>query len=180
VVTTTDRTDSPAASTGFSVLDGAALVAGAAVAAAHLRGVIKTELVGPGWVVVWGSFLWIGLTAAGPFIYLFRLYLRQEKGYPKVGDRLWAMLGLPWLLTTVFQGEPGAAGGWSHELLTAGLSVGLGVAGLIAVAVVWGTWVMVTPQRADQTFSGPWTNRVGLLLAIAWPVQCGLGMVVMG
>ena len=33
----------------------------------------------------------------------------------------------------------------------------------------------------DQLFtsSAPWTNRVGLILAIAWPIQCGLGMVVL-
>ena len=56
----------------------------------------------------------------------------------------------------------------------------LGVVSLIALAVVWGTWVVVSPQQAAQTSSGPWTNRVGLALAVAWPIQCGIGLVVIG
>jgi hypothetical protein len=47
------------------------------------------------------------------------------------------------------------------------------------VAVVWSTWVMVPPQEAARIEAAPWTNRVGLILAIAWPVQCGLGLVVL-
>jgi len=58
--------------------------------------------------------------------------------------------------------------------------VGLGVASLTVLSVVWGTWVTVTPEQASETFSPPWTNRVGLVLSIAWPVQCGVGMVVIG
>jgi hypothetical protein len=166
---------------GFTVLDGAALVAGAAVASVHIRGVITSELIGPGWAMVWGAFFWVALTAAGPFLFLVRRLIRPVEGYPKVGDRLWALLGAPWLLTTIVQGRRPADGSeFSNSLLAAGLSVGLGAAALVAVAVVWATWVMVPPHRASQTFSGPWTNRVGLVLAIAWPVQCGVGMVVIG
>jgi hypothetical protein len=54
----------------------------------------------------------------------------------------------------------------------------LAVVCLIALAVVWLTWVMVPPEQASRTASTPWTNRVGLILSIAWPIQCGLGMVV--
>ena len=165
---------------GFSVLDGAALVAGAAVAAVHIRGAIDAEGLGLGWVMLWGTFFWVALTAAGPFLYLVRRYFRRLAGYPQVGDRLWAMLGLPWLLTALFQtgrkpGEPA-----STELVTAGLGVGLAVVSLIALGVVWSTWVMVSPQQASRTFSPPWTNRLGLVLAVAWPIQCGVGMVVIG
>ena len=65
-------------------------------------------------------------------------------------------------------------------LLTTGLSIGLAVVSLIAMVVIWTTWVVVTPEQASQTFARPWTNRVGLLLSVAWPVQCGVGMVVIG
>ena len=53
-------------------------------------------------------------------------------------------------------------------------------ASFAALAVVWKTWVAVDPEQASTNFDGPWTNRVGLVLAIAWPIQCGLGMVVLG
>jgi hypothetical protein len=171
----------PAAS-GFTVLDGAALVAGAAVSAVHIRGVIWEDLIGPGWVLLWGTFFWIALTAAGPFVYLFRRSLRPFPGHPRVGDRLWALQGLPWLATTLFQAPPVANGGskpWG-EWLAVGLATGVGLSSLIVLAVVWGTWVMVPPGQAAQTFSGPWTNRLGLCLAIAWPLQCGAVMVVLG
>ena len=26
----------------------------------------------------------------------------------------------------------------------------------------------------------PWTNRLGLILSIAWPIQCGVGLLVLG
>jgi hypothetical protein len=164
------------AGVGFTVLDGAALVAGAAVASVHVRGVTGTEPMGPGWVVVWGTFLWVGLTAAGPFLFLVRKYARGLDRYPGVGDWLWAMLGLPWVFTALLQSPQTPY----RELLGTLLSIGLGLVSAVAVAVVWSTWVMVSPERASQTFSGPWTNRVGLALAVAWPIQCGVGLVVIG
>jgi hypothetical protein len=165
---------------GFSVLDGAALVAGAAVASVHIRGVLRGEPAGPGGVLLLGTFAWVSLTAAGPFLYLVRRYARDQPGYPKVGDRLWGVLGLPWLLTAGFQAVPAAASPSSHVLLATGLSIGLAVVSLVCLSVVWMTWVVATPERASETFSAPWTNRVGLFLAIAWPVQCAAGMVVIG
>ncbi len=38
---------------------------------------------------------------------------------------------------------------------------------------------MVPPEQATQVEAGAWTNRVGLVLAITWPIQCGLGLVVL-
>jgi hypothetical protein len=165
---------------GFSVLDGAALVVGAAVAAVHLRGVIPDDLTGPGWVLVWGTFTWVALTAAGPIIFLVRRFARKRPEYPKVGDTLWLLLGLPWIATALVRSDaPEGTGLPRHtELYTTGLSVGLAVVALIALAVVWTRWVSVTPEQAGQTAASPWTNRVGLILAVAWPVQCGLGLVV--
>jgi hypothetical protein len=174
---------SDSAGNGFSVLDGVALVAGAAVASVHTRGVLDEDPFGPGWLVVLVAFIWVAMTAAGPFLYLVRRYVRALPGYPQVGDRLWAILGLPWLLTALIQAAPSrphpatAIPGAAHAAL---LMVGLGVASLTVLSVVWGTWVTVTPEQASETFSPPWTNRVGLVLSIAWPVQCGVGMVVIG
>jgi hypothetical protein len=165
---------------GFSVLDGAALVAGAAVAAVHVRGLIGVDGLGLGSVMLWGTYIWVALTAGGPFLYLVRRYLRRLQGYPQVGDRLWAMLGLPWILTVLFQS--GRTPGESHgtEMVSLGLGFGLPIVSMIALGVVWSSWVMVSPQQASRTFAPPWTNRMGLLLAVAWPVQCGVGMVVIG
>jgi hypothetical protein len=59
------------------------------------------------------------------------------------------------------------------------LSVGLGLACVIALGVVWSTWVMVPPEQAARVAGSPWPNRVGLILAIAWPIQCGLGLIVL-
>ena len=53
----------------------------------------------PGSILIWGCFAWIAVTASGPFLLLVRLYARRLPDYPKVGDRLWALIGLPWILT---------------------------------------------------------------------------------
>ena len=165
---------------GFSVLDGAVLVSGAAVASVHIRGVMTESLTGPGSILTWGCFAWIAVTASGLFLLLVRLYARRLPDYPKVGDRLWALIGLPWVLTALIRPATTPGVEHRHDLYAIALSVGLGVVSLIALAVVWGTWVMVSPQQAAQTSSAPWTNRVGLVLAVAWPIQCGIGLVVMG
>jgi len=163
---------------GFSVLDGAVLVSGAAVASVHIRGVMSESLTGPGSILTWGCFAWIAVTASGPFLLLVRLYARRLPDYPKVGDRLWALIGLPWILTALIRPAATSGVGHRHDLYEIALSVGLGAVSLIALAVVWGTWVMVSPQQAAQTSSAPWTNRVGLVLAVAWPIHCGIGLVV--
>jgi hypothetical protein len=56
----------------------------------------------------------------------------------------------------------------------------VGMMSLVALAVVSGTWVTVSPEEVAPTMAHSWTNRIGLVLAIAWPVQCGVGMVAIG
>ncbi|MGE3820912.1 MAG: hypothetical protein AB7I30_15980 [Isosphaeraceae bacterium] len=166
---------------GFTTSDGVALVAGAAVAAVHLRVVSRGEGFGPDWSLVWGTFLWLALTAAGPFVYVVRRFGRGTMRHPQVGERLWALLGLPWLIAAMLPRNPTLDEPMIPEPLFAGfLSISLGIVCVIALTAVWGTWVVVPPERATATFSGPWTNRLGLILAIAWPFQCGLGLVVLG
>ena len=60
------------------------------------------------------------------------------------------------------------------------LIIGLGVATLTTLAIVWSRWVMVPPGAIGEEEPGDWSHRIGLSLAVAWPLQCGLGMVVMG
>lgn len=164
---------------GFSVLDGAAMVMGSAIASVHTLRVMRGDLTGPGWVLFCLTFLGVAVTATGPFLYLGRRFGRRIVDYPRVGDRLWAMLGVPWILTAAIQSATAGTQGRQESLFSMVLAVGLGSVCLIAMGVVWTTWVMVSPERAAQVEVGPWTNRLGLILAIAWPIQCGLGLVVL-
>jgi hypothetical protein len=163
----------------INVLDGLALVMGSAIASVHILGIIRNGLSGAGWLLVWVTFIWVAVTASGPFMFLARRYLRHLPGYPRTGDMLWALLGVPWLMTAVIQSAlPGQEPG-QNPLFAGTLSVGLALACIIALGVVWRTWVMVASEQAARLEGGPWTSRVGLILAIAWPIQCGLGMVVL-
>jgi hypothetical protein len=167
------------ASSGVSVLDGVGLVAGAAVASVHLRALLEASVCGPGWVIGWGCFVWITLTSSGPFIYALRRATGTPERPPLIGERLWAMIGVPWLLTAL--GLSISSGSIADDYWVGlGLAVGLAVVSMVAVGVVWVNWVIVDPDRAARTFSPPWTNRFGLFLAIAWPVQWGVGMAVVG
>ena len=67
---------------GFSVLDGAALVMGSAIASVHILGVRRWDLSGAGWFMVAITFTWVALTAAGPFIFLARRYARRLAELP--------------------------------------------------------------------------------------------------
>jgi hypothetical protein len=163
---------------GISVLDGGALVMGAAVASVHIRGVIRDRLTQFDWVLVLFTFTWVALTATGPFLFLVRRFARPMPGYPKVGDRLWGLLGLPWLATAILRSSASGPKAQIDGGYALALTIGLAAASLIAVQVLWSTWIMVSPEEAGKTASAPWTNRVGLVLSIAWPLQCGLGMVV--
>src|SRR3954462_9067688 len=89
-----ERIDSGA---DINVLDGVSLVMGSAIASVHILRVIRSEFTGAGWVMVWITFALVAVTATGPFIFLARRFSRKLPGYPKIGDRLWALLGLPWL-----------------------------------------------------------------------------------
>lgn len=164
---------------GFSVLDGVAMVMGSAIASIHTLRVMRGDLTGAGWAMLCLTFAGVAVTATGPFLYLGRRFARRLVDYPKVGDRLWAMLGVPWLMTAVIQSATAGSESRQDSLFTMALVVGLGVVCLTALGVVWTTWVVVSPEQAARVEVAPWTNRVGLILAIAWPIQCGLGLVVL-
>jgi hypothetical protein len=168
---------------GFTLLDGAALVIGAAVASVHMREVVtNTKYLRPlDWALIWLTFTGVALSAAGPFEYLARRYVRRPAGYPRIGDRLWVLLGSPWLLTALFRpatpaGATGARG--LYDLYRFSLWLAIGASSLISLAVVWRTWVVAPPGHGLRDGPSPWTERVGLALAIAWPLQFGFGLVV--
>jgi hypothetical protein len=163
----------------INVLDGVALVMGSAIASVHILRVMRSGLSVGGWVMICLTFTWVSLTSAGPFIFLARRYSRRLSGYPKIGDWLWAVLGLPWLLTAIIQSALPGEDPRQNPLFSLSLTTSLAIACMICLAVVWGTWVMVPPEKAAVMESSPWTSRVGLILSIAWPIQCGLGMVVL-
>jgi hypothetical protein len=164
---------------GFSVSDGLALVMGSAIASVHILGVRRWDLSAPGWFMVGLTFAWVAVTAAGPFVFMARRYGRRLPDYPQIGDRLWALLGIPWLVTALLQSASQGSEPQHGPLFTVSLTIGLAIVCLIALGVVWSTWVMVSPQQAARLEAAPWTNRVGLILSIAWPIQCGLGMIVL-
>lgn len=164
---------------GFTVLDGVALVMGSAIASVHGLRVIRGDLTVTGWIMLGMTFTGIAVTATGPFLYLGRRFARRLPAYPKVGDRLWGLLGTPWIFTAVIQSAASGSESRQDSLFTMTLSMGLGLVCMIALGVVWSTWVMVPPEQAARVAGSPWSNRVGLILAIAWPIQCGLGLIVL-
>jgi hypothetical protein len=163
----------------INVLDGVALVMGSAIASVHLLRVIRSGLSPAGWIMVWLTFSCVALTAAGPFIFLARRYSRRLPGDPKIGDWLWALLGMPWVITAIIESIVPGEDPRHTPLFATTLTISLALSCLVALVVVWGTWVMVPPGQAARIEGAPWTNRVGLILAIAWPIQCGLGLVVL-
>lgn len=164
---------------GFTLLDAVALVMGSAVASIQVLRVARDPLTAPGWVLVWLAFGLVALTATGPFVFLARRFARQDVGYPRIGDRLWAILGIPWVATALLKSAMPDTDARQSPLFISSLCIGIGLVCLVSVSVVWGTWVMVSPERAALVEAGPWTSRVGLVLSIAWPIQCGLAMIVL-
>jgi hypothetical protein len=162
-----------------SVLDGLALVLGSAIASVHILRIMRSGPSAAEWVMLCLMFACVSVTATGPFIFLARRYSRRLPGYPRIGDSLWAVLGVPWLLTAIIVSVLPGDDPSQNPLFAATLVVSLAIACLIAVVVVWTTWVIVPPGQAMQTEATPWTSRVGLILSITWPIQCGICMVVL-
>lgn len=168
------------AAEGLSVLDITSLVSGAAVASVHVSGPMRDGLAGAGGVFLWLVFLWIGVTAAGPFLYLVRRHARKLAGYPRLGDRLWTILGAPWVVTAMVRAVLPRTRLPSETWYSISLSAGVACACLTSLLLVLHQWVLVNPEDAAKTSGGPWTNRVGLALAVAWPIQAGAALVALG
>lgn len=172
---------------GFTLLDGIALVIGAAIASVHVKQAAPTDpLTGTGWVMMWLTFAGVALTASGPFLALIRRLSGRPGTALRLGDWLWVLLGAPWGLAAIPRIVTGARNDEQHDLARqlydVFLITGLGAASLVTLVIVWARWVIVSPNAPDESLrtSGSWTDRIGLTLAVAWPLQCAFGMVVLG
>jgi hypothetical protein len=165
---------------GFTMLDGIAIVMGAAVASVQVRDAVPRGLTLLGWGLVWLTFAGVALSAAGPFVMLERRFGRRPKGYPKAGDRFWAILGIPWVFTALLRPSSAfPAGSDALNLYRVCLWTGVAIASGVAVVGVWRAWAKVSPgPETGQFVRRSWTERVGLILAIAWPLQSGFVLVV--
>ncbi|WP_165226902.1 hypothetical protein [Aquisphaera insulae] len=160
----------------ITVLDGLALVMGSSIACVHVLRIMRGGLSPAGWVMACLMLAYVSLTAAGPFVFLGRRFSRRLPGYPRIGDVLWGILGLPWVASAMLQAAMSGGDPRQDPLFFSTLTLGLAVSCTVALIIIWGKWVIVPPQQAEAMEAGPWTSRVGLILAIAWPIQCGLGM----
>ncbi|HWE37945.1 MAG TPA: hypothetical protein VG406_15350 [Isosphaeraceae bacterium] len=163
---------------GFTLLDGAAMIVGAAVASVHFSGVVPGRLTGLGWAFVWGAFAGVAVTAAGPALFVARRFVRRAAGYPRVGDATWAVLGLPWLFTALLRAPKGPTAP-PGELYSTALTMGIAATSVVALAVAWRRWVSISKAEAESIAATPWTNRLGLVLAVAWPLQWGYGLLLL-
>ncbi len=149
------------------------MIVAAAVASVHLRTPVEIA-VGAGWALVWFTFSGIAVTTTGTFVYLARRYLgRRAPGYPRLGDRLWAVLGVPWVIMSPLSRGPGRIDLYSFPLM-----LGVGGACLAVLAALWRAWV-IGPASARGDSPRPWTDRVGLAVAFAWPLQVGFLLIVL-
>ena len=158
------------------MLDGAAMVLGAAVSAVHLRPFVSNGLWSGDGGLFWPTFMGVGLTASGPFVLLERWLGRRHAGtYPHLGDRLWAVLGLPWVLTLVLRASARPFGPRILDLYSPSLGISIALACLCSLALIWRRLILGVGEAPAPV---PWTSRVGMAVSITWPLQCGFGLVV--
>lgn len=168
---------------GFTVLDGVAVIIGSAVALVHIRSAVP-QFDGAGdWAWACALFTWLSVTSAGPFLYLVRRFFSKPEGYPRLGDRLWALAGSPWWLAAIVrsgESEGVAATGRLDPAYVGCLSIGLAASAMVTVVVLAARYLLGDPARLKPSPSVSWTDRIGLFLSVAWPIQCGVGLMVMG
>ena len=165
----------------LNLLDIGAIVTGASVASVHIRLTLPTPRGLPEWA--WGAVLlaWLTITSAGPFFYLVRR-LRADPAhhpYPLMGDRLWGLWGCPWVVAAVVGSTPrtpASHAGQMDPAYVGSLGIGLFLATTIAVPILAARYLRGF-HRADPTNGTQW---VGLALTATWPIQCGVGLVLMG
>lgn len=174
-----DKPRAPASPAGLTMLDAAALVLGAAVGSVHLRPFATRGLNTGDSLLFWPAFLGIALTASGPFILLGHQLARRSLRRPEHGEILWGILGLPWLLTSVLRASARSLGPRMIAIYPTALSVLLSIACLATFALVWRFWITPAASHSpSEPHPVPWTARVGAFLAIAWPLQGGLALIV--
>lgn len=197
---------SPSSPVGFTMPDGLAIVAGAAVASVHLRDALPLVLDGWSWLLAAFAFGGITITATGPFVAAFAAWVGpapppREPPRLRTGEKLWLALGTPWglfgVLRTAMPTESIAPDGWVRQLFFAAL----GLTTLVVFAVAWRTWLRPpadplpllgadssrppglaaeSEPEPEQEQASTWTNRIGFVLAMLWPLQFALAMLTGG
>jgi hypothetical protein len=174
---------------GVTMLDAAALVTGGAVASVHFRE-FEDEIGGLtllGWALLVPAFAWLALTAAGPFVFLVRRFSRRPEGYPGPDDWLWLAFGLPWVVAALVRSAAGDLPESANSAYAACLFVGLAAAIVLALARLRrllpriepaGTGPVPVPPGPPPRPAVSWTGQIGRAVAVAWPLQLGLGLVV--
>ena len=167
-----------------SLLDIGSIVTGAAIAAVHVRMAVPTPVGLPAWT--WAAVLlaWLTVTAAGPFFYLSRRWRAGPTAiYPQTGDRLWVLWGCPWVAAAVVAAAPhrvSAPAGQLDAVYVGSLGLGLFLATMIAVPILATRYVWGGTPASRRGVGANWTQWVGLALTATWPLQCGVGLVLMG
>jgi hypothetical protein len=173
------------------MLDATAFVTGAAVASVHFRD-FEEEIGGLtllGWALLVPAFAWLALTAAGPFVFLVRRFGRRADGYPCGDDCLWLGFGLPWVVAALVRSAMGRLPEGEPVAYSAGLFLGLAAATAPTLVRLWrslprldpagtGPTPAPKPTAAGPSSPGSWTGRIGRAIAVTWPLQFGLGLVV--
>lgn len=165
------------------LLDVIALVSGAAIAGAHVRLAVP-EPRGGAWVWAVALFGLLAVTASGPFLLLVRIVAgRGPGGRSRVGDRLWAVWGSPWVAAALVEAtkagkatEPGRL----DAAYVGSLGLGLFLATMVGVPLLAARSLWGDPAARRRDRGETWSERVGLALAATWPIQCGVGLVLIG
>ncbi len=164
---------------GFTVLDGVAVVIAAAVASLHLRTPMIRAL-GASSGLLWITFAGVAISAAGPVLLIMRRYGRRPLGYPRLGDRLWALLGSPWILTAMLRPASLGEGNGSISLYGTILTIAVGITSLLVLVIMWKVWVLKPPgSRVPARGPVPWTERLGMAVSVAWPLQSAFLLIVL-
>jgi hypothetical protein len=178
--TQTGLEETTSRSGGITMLDAAALVTGGAVASVHFRPfeeeIGKLTPLGSSFLVL--AFAWLALTAAGPFVYLVRRYGRRRSGYPSPPDLLWLAFGLPWTIAALYRSGAGNLSTAANILYGNALFIGLALASCLAVLRLKRAWDALDAAHATKAPRRTWTEWIGTAIAVAWPLQLGLGFVV--
>lgn len=166
---------------GVRVVDLLALVIACAVGAMHTRTVIPENQVGDYWIMSSIMILGISLTACGPLLCLCDRLLgqtpRPDGRGSRIGEWIWIVLGLPWLISAAVRVAVPSTTSELSEFASMALFVGLGIACLTTQILIWVAWENRYSEKPwEETW---WRGRFGLVLAVAWPVQWALGLMVL-
>jgi hypothetical protein len=160
----------------LTMLDILAFVVGAALASVHLRPALRVGWEGRALVLPGLAFMLIAITATGPVLLAVRKLTGRLVGWPGIGEILWCVIGAPWV---TFAPLADSSRGTTGNFAAMWLAISLIVVSMVALVTVWATWVDVSPDRASVNAGPPWSNRLGMILSIAWPLQWAAGLMVL-